>query len=215
MFKTTVLIALAALTCAPAAAHELWLERDDAGPVRIRLGEPADPAPDHGQDEFKRIKAPRVFGADGVAATAITTQKDHLQATLAAPGDAWMFDDGIFEPWKNDDGAYEAAAFHARAGRAGTQAKLDFELVPLKPGGDAYTVLFRGKPLAAAKVSVIDPQWWEKRFSADASGVLTVAASKPGRYLLVAQHREPVQREIGAKPVVAINHVATLSFVQP
>jgi hypothetical protein len=37
-FATTA----AALLALPAAAHEVWIERDAAGPARVYLGEPAD-----------------------------------------------------------------------------------------------------------------------------------------------------------------------------
>ena len=44
-----------------AQAHEVWVERDGAGPARIYLGEPAEALPPGGDPEFANLKTPRVL----------------------------------------------------------------------------------------------------------------------------------------------------------
>ena len=58
--------ALLAIACLPAMAqaHEVWVERDGAGPARIYLGEPGDPLPEGGDPEFEKLKA-RVLDGPG------------------------------------------------------------------------------------------------------------------------------------------------------
>ena len=43
MKKTFAALMAFSILASPAMAHEVWVERDAAGPARIYLGEPADP----------------------------------------------------------------------------------------------------------------------------------------------------------------------------
>lgn len=54
------LLFAALVLCLPATAHahEIWIERDGAGPARIYLGEPM---PIGGDPEFAKLKAPRIL----------------------------------------------------------------------------------------------------------------------------------------------------------
>src|SRR3546814_5760859 len=61
----------------PATAHEVWAERDAAGPARIYLGEPADPVPAAGDPEFSKLTAPRLIGADGAKPAALVRRANH------------------------------------------------------------------------------------------------------------------------------------------
>ena len=56
------LLALIGLT-ATAQAHEIWVERDGAGPARIYLGEPGDTLPEGGDPEFEKLKSPKLVPA--------------------------------------------------------------------------------------------------------------------------------------------------------
>lgn len=195
-----------------AQAHEIWIERDGAGPVRVYFGEPAQEVLDHGEDELKRVVAPDIFGVHGKAA-GVTRKDDHLVAALHGDGDAWLFDDKVFEPWQGEAGKYESVSYYARAGRQSTASKLDFELVPRSAGGDVLTVLYRGKPLPDAEVTVIDPRKWTRQLKSDGQGRVTLPKLTEGRHILVATHKEPVQRQIAGKPVATIHHISTLTFL--
>jgi uncharacterized GH25 family protein len=195
-----------------AQAHEIWIERDGAGPVRVYFGEPAEEVLDHGEDELKRVVAPDIFGAQGKA-TSITRKDDHLVAALRGDGDAWLSDDKVFEPWQGEGGKYESVSYYARAGRQDTTSKLDFELVPKTPGGSALTVLYRGKPLVDTEVTVIDQRKWTKQLKSDSQGQVTLPQLADGRYIVVATHKEAVQRQIAGKSVETIHHISTLTFL--
>lgn len=195
-----------------AQAHEIWIERDGAGPVRVYFGEPAQEEAEQGEDELKRIVAPDIFGAHGKAAAA-TRDGDHLVAALHGDGDAWLFDDKVFEPWQGEGGKYESVSYYARAGRQSTTAKLDFELVPSTAGSEVLTVLYHGKPLADAEVTVIDPRKWTKQLKSDPQGRVTLPRLAAGRHIVVASHKEPVQRQIAGKQVATMHHISTLTFL--
>lgn len=210
----TLLLSCLALSCLSlsAQAHEIWIERDASGPVQIYFGEPAQDAPAHGDDEIKRVVSPKVFGSTASAGK-VQRNGGHLQAPLRGDGDAWLFDDKVFEPWKGENGQYESVTYYARAGRSSTAARLDFELVPQQADSAALTVLYRNKPLADAEVTVIDPQKWQKQLTSDAKGQLTLPALRPGRHIVVVSHKEPVQQQIGGQSVALMHHISTLTFV--
>ncbi|MEA5125473.1 DUF4198 domain-containing protein [Xanthomonas floridensis] len=194
-----------------AQAHEIWIERDGSGPVRIYFGEPAQETLDHGQDEIKRVVKPSVFGTAGKAG-ALQRGSEFLTAPLSGSGDAWLSDDSVFEPWKGEAGGFEAVSYYARAGRATTSAKLDLELVPTTANGNTLTVLYRNKPLPKAEVTVIDPQKWQKTLTSDAKGQVTLPTLRAGRHILVVNTKEPVKREIAGKQVTLVHHISTLTF---
>lgn len=205
---------IAALSFAvPAAAHEVWVERDGQGPARIYLGEPALPMPEGGDPELHRLTQPVVFLSDPAHAVATTRQADHLEAVIAEAGDVRVRDDSIFDPWKTDDGI-TGAIFYARAGRIETEAKLDLELVPVSAGASEFTVQFRGKPVPGATVNVITPDRWQKSFTADDRGSVVVPNSGAGRYVLGVSHSENSPGTIAGKSVDRFQHISTLTYVQ-
>ncbi|CAD2242954.1 MULTISPECIES: DUF4198 domain-containing protein [Xanthomonas] len=204
-------LALASISLS-AQAHEIWIERDGGGPVRIYFGEPAQEALDHGEDEIKRVVKPTVFGNAGKAG-ALQRGSEFLTAPLSGTGDAWLSDDSVFEPWKGEAGGFETVSYYARAGRATPSAKLDFELVPTAANSNTLTVLYRNKPLPKVEVTVIDPQKWQKTLTSDAKGQVTLPKLRAGRHILVATNKEPVKREIAGKQVSMIHHISTLTFL--
>lgn len=201
---------------APAVAHEIWIERDGQAPARVYFGEPADPEPDHGQDDLARLKAPVVFTGTARDAAPLERRKDHLEAAVKGLGDVRLADDSLFRPRKNPrTGAMEAYVFHARAGRSETSSALDLEIVPAAANGDQFAVLFKGKPVASPRITVIDPGKWEKTFKAGADGRVTVPARGTGRYILVARHVDESPQQVAGEQVALVRHVSTLTFVRP
>ena len=158
------LLALIGLT-ATAQAHEIWVERDAAGPARIYLGEPGDTLPEGGDPEFEKLKSPKL-----VPATQAAQARKAGYIEVAAPaGDVRVTDDSVFEPW-GEDGKKQGVIYYARAGRADTKAVLPLEIVPTAPGADSFTLIRDGKPVPAAKILAISPDKWSKSFTTDAQG---------------------------------------------
>lgn len=194
-----------------AQAHEIWIERDGAGPVRVYLAEPAQEGPDK-EDAIKRVVAPTLFGEQGKAGK-LTREGDHLVAPLTGAGDAWLSDAKVFEPWKGEDGRFESVSYYARAGRQHTGAKLEFELVPRVAQGKELTLQFRNKPLAATEITLINQAKWTRQLTSDAKGMVVLPQLAPGRYIVVASHKEPVDVRIGSQQVAVMHHITTLTFV--
>ncbi len=193
-----------------ASAHEIWLERHGDS-VRTYVGD-ATGERDKGEDIAKLVSTSRLTVGESSTPIPVTAQTDYLVATVASKQDLRYYNDQVWAPWEAKEGGYEAVAFHARAGRTSTRAVHDFELVPLASGGNSFTLLFKGQPLAGTGVTVINPDFWEKTFKTDAAGRLTVPVSAKGRYILVARHTAPANVTLAGQKVDRFQHVASLSF---
>lgn len=209
---------LAVAACAslglPAAAHEVWIERDASGPARIYLGEPADVVPDAGDPEFSNLKTPKLFQADPAKSAALVRRTNHIEAAVAGSGDLRLTDDNVFAPWAAEGGKWEGVVYYARAGREEPRTLLDLEISPVTANADRFTVNWLGKPLAGAKVTVVNADRWQKSFTADAQGRVDVPVTVPGRYLLSVSHDVAGDRALGGKTVAKTIHVSTLTFVK-
>lgn len=210
MWKIVALAALAAPI--PAAAHEVWVERDASGPARVYLGEPNEAVPDGGDPEFHRLKSPKI--SQGAAKTVATVRRaNHIEAALPGSGDVRVQDDTVFDPWKSRDGM-QAVTFYARAGRTEPKEALDFEFVPVTPNADRFTLRFRGQPVPATNVTVVAPGFWQKTFTSDAKGEVDVPNEGDGRYLLSASHTENAEKAVGDVTVSSVIHTTTLTFTR-
>ncbi|RKS91050.1 DUF4198 domain-containing protein [Sphingosinicella microcystinivorans] len=210
-----LLAAIFAMSGAQAQAHEIWIEKDSSGPARIYLGEPDYPTPEGGDKEFHRLRAPQVFQTNAKEVIPVVRRSDHLEANISGKGDIRLRDDDIFAPEMGEDGKYAARIYYAKAGRAEIAPKLDFEVVPLEPGGSTFQILFQGKPTPKEGVRIIRPDGWLKNIKSDQNAQFTVPTDISGRYLLFVDHNEAVNRQLDDKAVSKITHVTTLTFVQP
>ena len=129
-----------------------------------------------------------------------------MEADVAEPGDVRLRDDDVFEPWA-DEGRKVGVIYYARAGRAGTEAALDLELVPAATGGDELIATFRGAALADASVTVITPERWQKSFKTDGSGRVTVPDQGAGRYLVSVSHEVEEKGTVHGDPVDKVLHI--------
>lgn len=211
MFKTLFATALLAGTAASASAHEIWIERDGAT-ARVHVGDAAGQR-DTGEDIAKLIATSRLYETHPDRPFPMTAQSDHLAADVGAAGDLRFYNDQVWQPWKTEDGSYQAAIFQAKAGRDSTQAVHAFELVPVASGSDSFTLIFKGQPLADAGITVINSDLWEKSFRSDGEGRFTVPVAAKGRYILVARHTAPAEVEIAGTRFASLQHIASLSFV--
>lgn len=214
MLKTPSLaIAAALLFAGSAAAHEVWLERDGSGPVRVYLGEPAEPLPPGGDPEFANLKKPVVFTTDRSQPAPLVRKADHIEAAVSGTGDVRAQDDSVFEPWKSGD-KLEGAAFYARAGRTEAKAVLDLEIAPIAAGSDTFFVTYKGEPVPDASVNLVNPDRWSKTFKTDSAGRVTIPTEWNGRYLLAVSHPVEGPAKLAGKDVAKVWHTSTLTFVK-
>jgi uncharacterized GH25 family protein len=204
-----LLAALALSVPMAAQAHEIWIERDGSGPARIYLGEPAEPQPAGGDPEFAKLKAPQIVTPAG----ATLTRRTGFIEARTTPGDVRLRDDAVFAPW-GEAGKREAVVYYARAGRTEAQARLPFELVPVRAGGDRFRLIRDGRPVPGQEVTVIAPDRSQRKRVTDGAGELAVEAQAAGRYLLVAARKETGRSTLPGGVVDAVHHITTTSFTE-
>jgi len=202
--------ALLAIACLPAMAqaHEVWVERDGAGPARIYLGEPGDPLPEGGDPEFEKLKAPKLVPASSAAQV---RKAGYIEVAVPA-GDVRVIDDSVFDPW-GEEGKKEGVIYYARAGRSEAKAGMPLEIVPTAAGANSFTLVRDGKPLAGVKVTAISPDKWSKGFVTDAQGRVTLPIREKGRYILTATQEEKGDLSLRGAKVATLYNIATLTFV--
>lgn len=189
-------------------AHEVWIERDAAGPARIYLGEPETALPAGGDPEFEKLKAPRLVPASKAA---MARKAGYLEVAVPA-GDVRAHDDTVFPPW-GEEGKKEAVAYYARAGRTETRTAMPLEITPVAPGADRFRLVRDGKPVAGTDIKVITPDKWSKSFKTDAQGVVAVPVREKGRYLLTASQKDEGSFDTGVGKVAILHRIATTTFV--
>ncbi|WP_278393685.1 DUF4198 domain-containing protein [Sphingobium yanoikuyae] len=204
---TSALLAIASLP-AMAQAHEVWVERDGAGPARIYLGEPGDPLPEGGDPEFEKLKAPKLVPASSAAQV---RKAGYIEVAVPA-GDVRVIDDSVFDPW-GEEGKKEGVIYYARAGRSEAKAGMPLEIVPTAAGANSFTLVRDGKPLAGVKVTAISPDKWSKGFVTDAQGRVTLPIREKGRYILTATQEEKGDLSLRGAKVATLYNIATLTFV--
>lgn len=207
--KRLILAAMMLGFAGTAQAHEVWVERDGNGPVRIYLGEPGDVLPEGGDPEFPKLKAPKLLAR----ADATLVRKAGYIETEAPAGDVRVWDDNVFAPW-DAEGKKEGVVYYARAGRSDPRAQLPFEIVPAEAGSNRFVVIRDGKPVAGAKVVVITPDKWSKTFAADSRGSLEIPVREDGRYLLSATVKDAASATLPGGKVDAVHRITTTTFVK-
>lgn len=215
MKKTFAALLAFSVFVSPAMAHEVWIERDGQAPARIYLGEPAEAVPEGGDPEFPKLKAPILFVGSRDRPAPLVRRANHIEAAVSGTGDIRLVDENVFDPWTAEDGKLQGVVYHARAGRSETRHALDLEILPTAANASSFAVLWQGKPLPGAKLTVIDPDRWSKTYVADDRGVVTAPERGKGRYLLSTSNEIAGERLLGGKTVASTVHVSTLTFYTP
>lgn len=195
-------------TAHAAQAHEIWIERDGAGPARIYLGEPHEVMPEGGDPEFDKLKAPKLVPASSAA---MARKVGYLE--VAAPtGDVRATDNNVFASW-GDEGKKENVVYYARAGRSEAKAVMPLEIAPVAANGDRFALTRDGKPVADAEITVVSPDKWTKTVKTDAQGTITVPMAGKGRYLLSASQKDEGEFDAPGGKVAVLHRTATTTFV--
>ena len=205
--KKMLAAAVVLLLAGTANAHEVWIERDGAGPARIYLGEPEKPPVLGGDPEFAKLKAPRLLQA---ATGPMVRRAGHIEVAVP-PGDVRAWDDAVFAPW-GEKGAREGVVYYARAGRSEARATLPMEIGPVTAGGNRFRLSRNDRPVPGAEVKLIHPDRTTASLVTDADGIVTIVPKGSGRHLLTASLKEGAD-QMGGETVQTVYRIATTSFV--
>ncbi len=202
-----------------ANAHEVWIEENSEGQLVIRFAE-------YGEDYEKSpgfldsLSLPAAWSwGDNGKPTAFEVQKkaDHF-LLVGAKADKGIQAETSFAVMKRGEGPARKPYFYARwhhAAAGEAKPALIFDIVPGAVPG-AVQVLFRGKPVPEAKITVVGPDHKEEEITTDKEGKATFTLGKPGNYLLHCAHqREETAGFSGGLAFEAVSHNCSLIWKQP
>lgn len=221
--RSIVRIVAAATLClaAPgaASAHHLWLEVDGRG-ARIYFGEFGENLREASPGALDKLQpAARAVSASGERPLTVEkTANSFAVAGKLGAADSVVVEDARYPSFeRNSDGVKSRGIYVPAArfvpDRTPRAAVLTLDVVPV--AGDKFQVVFRGKPLAKAKVSVITPSGWAREVHGDDDGTFTVALPWRGPYVFEVQHADGTPGKRGEEAYDSASYVTSLTVVQP
>ncbi len=196
------------LLAATACAHFVWLERDPAtGAVAAFFGEWSADVRETQDGYLTLIAAPAATDATGrTLPVEIAHDRIHVSTTTATTGDLRLDNRYLGEKGTT------LTHYQAKLGRGDTTARHPLELVPVIAGSNTFILLFRGAPLASTAVTLFTAAGWNRTFTTDDDGRVTLETPWPGQAIVEVAHREAVSGEHAGRTYDAIRHVSTLTF---
>jgi hypothetical protein len=94
------------------------------------------------------------------------------------------------------------------------QPVFTLDIVPTGSPG-RFQLVFRGAPLAKAKVSIMAASGWARETRTDKTGTFEAEFPWKGSYVIEVSHADPTPGSRGGQTFELMNFVTTLSFVQP
>lgn len=170
-----------------ASAHSVWLEKDGNNSANIYFGYWHKDLREKAE-KLKRFESAKVFLLDEKKAVPLTLGENYLQASINTEGDVRM-SQSLPAKERKRTGKFSKTYIYAKAGREETTSVMNFEMVPVTAGSNQFVVLFNGKPLEKAKITIFGPPKWQQNLRSDEDGKVTINTPWAGTYLIKARHK--------------------------
>ncbi len=210
-------VLLLCVLAAPAFAHHLWLEQEGQV-MRIAFGEFGENLREASPGTLDRIQ-PQAKAVSSRGERKLGVEKSangYVVSGKAEAGESIVAEDVRYPAFdrKRDGkkGIYRPAARFI-ADRTPHAAVLDLDIVPVS--ADRFKVMFKGKPLPKAKVSVVTQSGWGRDVYTGENGEFSVALPWRGTYVLEVQHTDDTPGKRGEEAYDFMNLVTSLTVVQP
>ncbi len=165
IFRIAALAALSLSFAVPASAHHIWVEVDGQG-GKIYFGEFGENLREASPGTLDKLQ-PQAKVVSSAGERPLTIQKSanaYVAAGKIDGTDSVIAEDIRWPSFErkrdNKTGIYMPAARFV-PDRTPRPAALTLDVVPM--GGDKFQVVFKGKPLAKAKVAIVTPSGWGVR----------------------------------------------------
>lgn len=185
-----------------AQAHYLWIERDGDA-AKVYFGEWQSNLREDDGKVMKAIQGITAFDPDKKP-LALERKFDHFLIAGAGASDVHVYDEVMHRSSK--------VVYEIKDGRTATSAVANFELVPEAPDSNTFTLMLDGRPLPKSEIEVFGPPKWERKFTSDDSGKLTIDTPWAGYYVIRASYDDDSKGEFEGKKFDKIINVAILSF---
>jgi hypothetical protein len=209
----------------PAAAHYIWIERDETPHARLYFGEYQEQEREISGGRLDEIKGPRTWLLD----------ESGKRQEIKGARKANHFDLGVIpnraspviaeelgydvQNWSKHNIGVVKPMFYARFSpllrRAIPKPELMLDILPENGTPNSFTVYFRNAPLAKARVMVYAPNFWMQEHPTDENGNVKITTPWPGQYVLEVINVEKQSGEFQGQKFEAFRHRATLTFNMP
>ncbi|TAJ36030.1 MAG: DUF4198 domain-containing protein [Reyranella sp.] len=215
--RIAALAALSLSLATPASAHHIWIEVDGQG-AKVYFGEFGENLREASPGSLDKL-SPQAKVVSSAGERALTLQKS--ANAYAASGkidgpDSIVAEDVRWPSFErkrdNKRGIYMPAARFV-PDRTARPAVLTLDVVPT--GGDKFQVVYKGKPLAKAKVEVRTPSGWGREEQTGDDGAFEVKLPWRGTYVFEVQHTDNDAGKRGDEAYDFANYVTSLTVVQP
>ena len=207
-FKICLISLLFGLLSLQVHAHEIWLDRDGQGPIRVYFGHYGGEVEKTG-GRLDVIKADNLVPKGVVSRT--TRREDHIELTIAQAGDVALTE--VMNPRKSRT-AEEIIrnVFLARHGNSEVTQLLPVDLVPSSPDSSIFTLMHLEKPLSETEIKLHDPDGQVHNLISDAQGRVTFDMKKPGRYIAMTSHMTEEAGMVNDLPYHKTRYALTLAL---
>jgi uncharacterized GH25 family protein len=216
-FGIAALAALSLSFAVPASAHHIWVEVDGQG-GKIYFGEFGENLREASPGTLDKLQ-PQAKIVSSAGERPLTVQKSanaYVAAGKIDGTDSVVAEDIRWPSFErkrdNKTGIYMPAARFV-PDRTARAAVLTLDVVPM--GGDKFQVVFKGKPLAKAKVAIVTPSGWSREEHTGADGEFEVKLPWRGPYVFEVHHDDNNAGKRGDQAYDFANYVTTLTVMQP
>lgn len=216
IFGIAALAALSLSFAVPASAHHIWLEVDGQG-GKIYFGEFGENLREASPGTLDKLQ-PQAKAVSWGGERPLTVQKSanaYVATGRIDDGDSIVAEDIRWPSFErkrdNKTGIYMPAARFV-PDRAPRAAVLTLDIVPR--GDDKFQVVFKGEPLAKAKVAIVTPSGWGREERTGTDGEFEVKLPWRGPYVFEVHHDDNTAGKRGEQAYDFANYVTTLTVVQ-
>ncbi|HRP69844.1 MAG TPA: hypothetical protein PLY93_09970 [Turneriella sp.] len=203
-------------------AHYIWIEYDKGREAKVYFGGVED-----NEREVLPGKLDKIIGlkahtidAQGMLKESVVKKTSHYLGVEAQPNTTSIYVETLVMPVadlsKFGLGVVKPN-YYARFGMHRTsspqKAEMNLDILPVANAKDTMQILFRGKGLEKAKVSLYAPNTWMKEYRTDKDGKIQLSLPWTGEYVLEVIYTEKVSGKFDGKAYEAIRHRATYTFV--
>lgn len=211
------------LLAGAAQAHYLWIESGKAE-SQVYFGEPDMLLKEKSPGKLDNIRNPKAFlqSQPGVAPVNAEVQRREAYFLVPAAGNAssvLVTEESMEVKDLTQYGlGFAKSNYYARYGKpiadkeANTSSLLPVDLKQIS--AQRYRLLYRGQPLAHAKLEVIAPNTWLQEHKTDANGAVEINTPWRGQYVLHVLHVDKTPGEFGGSKYEALRNHFTYSFVK-
>ncbi len=214
-------LTLAALLAASgtAVAHHIWLESDGQG-AQLYFGEFGENVREGSPGLLDRLEpSAKAVTATGEKALKVEKSAKSFAVTGEPGAGASIVAEDARYPMivRTRDGATSRLMWLPAArvvpDLTARQPVLALDVVPA--GGNKFTVFFKGKALAKAKVAVVTPSGWAKELFTEADGSFAIDLPWRGTYVAEVKHEDKNAGKRGEEAYDSASYVTSLTLVQP